>query len=498
MLFNSVKFVLFFPAVILVNYVLPKKIRHIWLLLASYYFYMSWNASYGLLMLFTTTVTYFAARLIDRADRSGDAAEKVTKRKKRIVAAAIVLVLLLLGYYKYFNFACDMLNWLFGVIGLGISIPQFNILLPIGISFFTFQGMGYVIDVYRKKVEAEKDFLHYALFVSFFPQLVAGPIERSGNLLRQLKSPRKLTFEMAREGLLLILWGYFLKIVMADRIAVFVDTVFGSYTQYSGWYLVVANLLVAMQVYCDFYGYSVLAMGTAKFMGVDLMENFNAPYFSQSIGEFWTRWHISFCTWLRDYVYFPLGGSRKGKPRKYLNIMIVFFISGLWHGATSAYVAWGLIFGLYQVIGAVTRPFRDRALTRLRLHKVSLGYKIGAICVTFILQDLLCVFIRAGTIENAISIFRNMFDLSNPWVLVDGSLYNCGLNQQNFSLMLICILILFLADLCKYRGIQIRQVILRQDYLFRWIVIVAAVVAILVFGMWGPDFNEQNFVYFQF
>ena len=498
MLFNSVKFVIFFPVVILVNYLLPRKVRHVWLLLASYYFYMSWNAGYGLLMLFTTCVTYFGALLIEKAGKADAPPEKVKKKKKAILTASIVLVLLVLGYFKYFNFACDMLNRLFAVIGLNVSLPAFDILLPVGISFFTFQGMGYVIDVYRKDMEAERSFLHYALFVSFFPQLVAGPIERSKNLLGQLKAPKKLTFDKAREGILLILWGYFLKIVMADRIAIFVDTVFGNYTAFTGWYLVVANLLVAMQVYCDFYGYSVIAMGTAKFMGVDLMENFNAPYFSMSIGEFWTRWHISFCTWLRDYIYFPLGGSRKGKPRKYLNLMIVFFISGLWHGATSAYVVWGLVFGLYQVAGAVTRPFRDRALERLHLHKKSLGYKIGAIVTTFILQDLLCVFVRAGTVENALDIFRNMFSFSNPWVLFDGSLYTCGLNRQNFTLMMVCILILFLADLCKYNGIRIREVILRQDYLFRWLVIAGAVIAILVFGLWGPGYNEMNFVYFQF
>ena len=498
MLFNSIRFVIFFPVVILIYYLLPRKIRYIWLLFASYFFYMSWNVEYGLLMLFTTAVTYFGALLIERTDRAGLSVKKTTRRKKIILSSSIVLVLLLLGYFKYFNFACGMLRRVFDVIGLKIDIPSFNILLPIGISFFTFQGMGYVIDVYRKDVEAEHNFLCYALFVSFFPQLVAGPIERSRNLLGQLKSPRKLTFDMAREGFLLILWGYFLKIVMADRIAIFADTVFSNYTQYTGWYIVVANLLVAVQVYCDFYGYSVIAIGTARFMGVNLMENFNTPYFSMSIGEFWTRWHISFCTWLRDYVYFPLGGSRKGKPRKYLNIMIVFFISGLWHGATSAYVAWGLIFGLYQVIGAVTRPSRDRMLARMHLHKESLGYKIGAIITTFILQDLLCVFIRAGTISNAINIYRNMFSFSNPWILFDGSLYTCGLNQQNFSLMLICIVILFLADLCKYNGIEIRKVILRQDYLFRWIVIAAAIFLILVFGLWGPGYNEQNFIYFQF
>ena len=498
MLFNSIQFIIFFPTVILVNYLLPGKIRHIWLLMASYYFYMSWNAKYGLLMLFTTVVTYGGALLLERTDKKGGPPEKVIRRKKGILACGIILVLLVLGYFKYFNFACEMLEQLFNVIGLQISVPRFDILLPVGISFFTFQGMGYMVDVYRKDTEAEHDILHYALFVSFFPQLVAGPIERSRSLLKQLSAPRKFNFDLAREGLLLMLWGYFLKIVMADRIAIFVDTVFGNYTQYTGWYIVVANFLVAIQIYCDFYGYSVLAMGAAKFLGINLMENFNAPYFSMSIGEFWTRWHISFCTWLRDYVYFPLGGSRKGKPRKYLNIMIVFLVSGLWHGATSAYVVWGFIFGLYQVIGALTRPLRDRIMTKLRLHRESLGYKIGAIITTFLLQDLLCVFIRSGTVTNGINIFRNMSSFSNPWILFDGSLYECGLNQQNFALVMVCMVILFFADLCKYKGIEIRKVILRQDYLFRWIVIAIAVVSILIFGLWGPGYNEQNFIYFQF
>jgi D-alanyl-lipoteichoic acid acyltransferase DltB (MBOAT superfamily) len=231
-------------------------------------------------MLFTTAVTYGGALLLERADQKGGPPEKVVRKKKRIAAFSIVLVLLVLGYYKYFNFASEMLEKLFGVIGLNISVPRFSILLPIGISFFTFQSIGYLVDVYRKDVEAEHNFLRYALFVSFFPQLIAGPIERSRNLLGQLSVPHKFNFDMAREGLLLMLWGYFLIIVMADRIAIFVDTVFGSYTQFGGWYLVVANLLMAIQVYCDFYGYSVLARGAAKFLGINLMENFNAPYFS--------------------------------------------------------------------------------------------------------------------------------------------------------------------------------------------------------------------------
>jgi D-alanyl-lipoteichoic acid acyltransferase DltB (MBOAT superfamily) len=341
MLFNSAQFLIFFPIVTLVYFVIPEKIRYIWLLLSSYYFYMCWNAEYALLILTTTVITYFSGILIEKIKKSDAGEAGKTRKKKMVVSLSVVCNLAILFYFKYTNFALAVMGDIFSRVNIQMNIPQFDVILPVGISFYTFQALSYTMDVYRDDIYAEKNFFRYALFVSFFPQLVAGPIERSKNLLKQLAVPKKFDFDMAREGLLLMLWGYFLKMVLADRIAIFVDTVYGEPETYAGYYLILATVFFAFQIYCDFAGYSTIAMGAAKILGINLMGNFDAPYLSVSVAEFWRKWHISLTSWFKDYLYIPLGGSRKGKVRKYVNKMIVFLVSGLWHGASFAYVIWG-------------------------------------------------------------------------------------------------------------------------------------------------------------
>lgn len=264
MLFNSINFMVFFPIVVLVYFVIPKKIKHIWLLVASYFFYMCWNAKYIVLILTSTVITYVSGLLIDRAKESDYKIQTQHKIKKVVVFASIILNLTILFYFKYINFAAEIITRIFALVNVNLNMPVFDVILPVGISFYTFQALSYTIDVYRGDIYAEKNFFRYALFVSFFPQLVAGPIERSGHLLKQLAIPKKFKFENMREGLLLMLWGLFLKMVLADRIAIFVDTVYANYTTYSGMYIVVATVLFAIQIYCDFFGYSTIAMGTAK------------------------------------------------------------------------------------------------------------------------------------------------------------------------------------------------------------------------------------------
>lgn len=354
------------------------------------------------------------------------------------------------------------------------------------------------MDVYRDDIYAEKNFLRYALFVSFFPQLVAGPIERSKNLLSQLAAPLKFNFENARDGFLLMLWGFFLKIVLADRIAIFVDTVYGDYTTYTGWYLIIATVFFAFQIYCDFFGYSVIAMGAAQILGIRLMENFNAPYFSTSVAEFWRKWHISLTSWFKDYLYIPLGGSRKGKPRKHLNKLCVFLVSGLWHGANFSFVVWGGINGLYQIAGEVLQPIRDRIVKILCLNRNSLGHKLLTLCITFLLIDFSWIFFRANGLKDAIAIIKNIITVRNPWILFDGSLYECGLDSKNFILIFICLGILLFADYCKYKGIKIHKVIAAQDYWFRWITVVFTICFIMVLGIWGAGYDAASFIYFQF
>lgn len=498
MLFNSIDFLIFFPIVLIVYYIIPNKIKYLWLLLASYYFYMCWNPKYALLILASTIITYLSGLLIETIKHKEFEDARKKKLKNVVVALSFISNLGILFYFKYINFALGTFAAVCAKVHIVLNVPSFDIILPVGISFYTFQALSYTMDVYRDEIYAEKNFFRYALFVSFFPQLVAGPIERSKNLLKQLAVPRKFNFEMAREGFLLMLWGYYLKLVLADRIAIFVDTVYNDYETYKGCYLIVASVLFAVQIYCDFSGYSTIAMGASKILGIELMENFNAPYISTSVADFWRKWHISLTSWFKDYLYIPLGGSRKGKVRKYINKLIVFLISGLWHGASFSFVAWGGLNGLYQIIGEMLQPLRDKLVRIFKLNRSSLGHKAIHIIGTFILVDFSWIFFRASQFKEAIYIIKSIVFNWNFWILFDNSLYECGLNQKNFELMIVGIIVLLIADYFKHKGIKIREVIIVQDYWVRWTVIAFSICFILTFGIWGPNYNAANFIYFQF
>lgn len=493
MLFNSFQFLIFFPIVALAYFLIPQKARTVWLLIASYYFYMSWNAKYALLLLFSTFVTYASGLLLAYFSAKND-----RRGKKLIVGLSFFLNLSVLFWFKYFDFAVMNLNRVLSALHITLLNPTFDVLLPVGISFYIFQALSYTMDVYRGDTRVEKNFLQYALFVSFFPQLVAGPIERSKNLLSQLKEKHCFEFERVRDGLLLMLWGYFLKLVVADRAAVVVDTVYGDYISYGGCYLIAASVLFAFQIYCDFAGYSTIAVGAARVMGFRLMENFDCPYFSRSVSEFWRRWHISLSSWFRDYLYIPLGGNRKGKLRKYVNIMIVFLTSGLWHGAQWSYVIWGGLNGLFQVIGECMRPVRDKLNRAFRMDRASLGHKLFEVFFTFLLVDFTWIFFRADQLTDAFAIIKSIFTVHNPWIFFDDSLYGLGLNGKEFRMLLFSIGVLLASDFLKYKGIQVRRVIARQELWCRWLCYLAAVLFVLLFGVWGSAYNESNFIYFQF
>lgn len=342
MLFNSIDFMIFFPIVLLVYFVIPKKIRYVWLLIASYYFYMGWNAKYALLIAFSTVMTYIGGILLSLIE-----AKNISHKvgwKKGVIIGSFTINLGILVFFKYFDFLLSNFNRIVKACGISPIERTFDVILPVGISFYTFQALGYIIDVYRGEIKAEKNLLKYALFVSFFPQLVAGPIERSKNLISQIKNVENIklwNYKHITNGAVQMLWGMFLKMVIADRIAIFVDTVYDGYWYYGSIELVLATALFAIQIYCDFASYSLIAKGAARIMGFELMENFNTPYFAKSIKEFWRRWHISLSSWFRDYLYIPLGGSRCSRWKKYRNIMITFLVSGLWHGANWNFVIWG-------------------------------------------------------------------------------------------------------------------------------------------------------------
>ncbi|NBI89225.1 MBOAT family protein, partial [Lachnospiraceae bacterium] len=315
MVFNSTSFLIFFPIVVLVYFIMPRKIRYIWLLIASYYFYMSWNAKYAILIGFSTIITYLSGLCIGWINGSG--VNNKVKVKKIVVAASFGINILILVVFKYSGFILDSLNIILKESGIRVLEMPFDIVLPVGISFYTFQALSYTMDVYRGDISAEKNILKYALFVSFFPQLVAGPIERSINLISQISEiPKtKIEYERIANGLIIMVWGFFLKLVIADRIAILVNTVFDRYYMYGTVELIVAAMGFALQIYCDFSSYSTIAIGASQIMGITLMENFNVPYFSRSIKEFWRRWHISLSTWFKDYLYIPLGGNRCSRGR---------------------------------------------------------------------------------------------------------------------------------------------------------------------------------------
>lgn len=495
MLFNSYSFLMFFPIVVVIYFLLPKKVSYLWLLAASYYFYMGWNAKYALLLLMSTTITYLSGVLLqwlkeNRSDHTG--------AKKWVVAGSFVSNLAILFFFKYFNFTIESINALLNHTSLPTVNTSFDVLLPVGISFYTFQALGYTVDVYRGEIKAERNFFRYALFVSFFPQLVAGPIERSKNLLNQLRNPKKFNYNRMCDGLMLMIWGYFLKLVIADRISIFVDNVYANVGIYDGKYLLLASVLFAFQIYCDFAGYSTIAIGAAEVMGFQLMENFNSPYLSQSVAEFWRRWHISLSSWFKDYLYIPLGGNRKGKVRKYVNIMIVFLISGLWHGANWSYVVWGGLNGLYQVIGAVFTPLRNKIKEKLHLEKIRLPLTIIYILVTFMLVDFTWIFFRADTIQHAFDVIGSIFHMNDPALLANGTLYDFGLSKPNFVVLGVALIILLMADICKYHGIKVRRVVLDANIVVRWTIIIAGILSILIFGIWGSGYSATNFIYFQF
>ena len=343
MLFNSLEYLVFFPVVTLVYFLTPTlRVRNILLLIASYYFYMQYKPEYGLLMLFSSFVNYYAGLRMANAKNKGG--------KQLWLAISALSTLGVLFFFKYFNFFNTNVATLLSFFDISYQPLSFNILLPVGISFYTFQALSYSIDLYRGNLQAERDFFDFALYVSFFPQLVAGPIERSTNLLHQFKVHHEFDAKRASSGLRMMVWGFFKKIVIADRLAVIVDTVYNNPSGYDGVIYIIATVAFAFQIYCDFSGYSDIAIGSARIMGFGLMKNFERPYFSKSVTEFWRRWHISLSTWFRDYLYFPLGGSKKGYFRTFLNLFIIFLVSGLWHGASWTFVIWGALNGVAIVI----------------------------------------------------------------------------------------------------------------------------------------------------
>ena len=500
MQFNSIHFLIFFPVVLAVYFIVPKKLRYLWLLASSYYFYMSWNARYAILIAFSTVVTYLSAILIENIGNQNGKGWQRLKKATLIIGIGSNLAILFM--FKYLDFAVDNINSLLASFGFQAIENKFSLLLPVGISFYTFQALGYVIDVYRKEINAEYNLFRYALFVSFFPQLVAGPIERSGNLMRQLKNTHEIklwNYERVAKGFLIMMWGFFLKVVIADRAATVANYVFDGYYALNSSSLILGAVFFALQIYCDFASYSTIAVGAAQIMGFELMDNFNTPYLAMSVKDFWRRWHISLSTWFKDYLYIPLGGNRRGTFRKYLNLLTVFLVSGLWHGADWTYVVWGGLHGMYQIIGDITRPAKKYFENKLGIKTQAFSYKLSKVLCTFALTCFAWIFFRADSIEVAFNYIARIFTCPDIWAWTTGIFYNIGLEQQEMNILLISSAVLMLVDvLRRKKNIRIENIADNQNFWVRELITLTLIFVVIIFGAYGYSFDAQQFIYFQF
>lgn len=489
MLFNSIDFLIFFPIVTAIFFVIPRKLKTLWLLVTSYYFYMSWNPKYAALIAISTVITFISGVLIEKT--------KGWYGKKLVVITSLVSNLVILGIFKYADFALQTLSLIISQMGLETIDKRLDLLLPVGISFYTFQALSYTIDVYRGNIKAERNVLRYALFVSFFPQLVAGPIERSGNLLCQIQklAETKLwDFVRVREGLLLMTWGLFQKLVIADRASILVNQVYSNYRDYGFFELVIASVLFAFQIYCDFGGYTNIARGAARVMGISLMQNFQQPYFAANIRDFWRRWHISLTSWFTDYLYIPLGGNRKGTVRQYVNILIVFGLSGLWHGASWHFVAWGGVHAGYQIVGNIKKQVQRKLGIEVKdvIHN-SFSQRLGKRITTFVLVDIAWVFFAADNLHHVWGIFCQMFT-----VFQTSSIYEIGLDRGNWFMLSFSIIVLIAVDIIHEGGDSVFLLVNRQTLWFRWSLYLGLIWCTILFGIYGIGYDSSQFIYFQF
>ena len=467
MLFNSIDFAIFLPLVFVIYWGLSKHkivFQNVLLLLASYVFYAWWDWRFLSLIIFSSFVDFFIGQRLHNTRNA--------KRRKLLLYISIFVNLGFLGFFKYYNFFVDSFVNAYTIFGQSISAQGLDIILPVGISFYTFQTLSYTIDIYRKKLEPTKNLIGFFAFVSFFPQLVAGPIERASNLLPQFSVKRVFSNSNISLGIKLILWGFFLKLVVADRAAIYVNAVYNNVENHEGLSFIAATVLFAFQIYGDFAGYSSIAIGTAKLFGFDLMTNFRRPYFASSVSEFWTRWHISLSTWFRDYLYIPLGGNRVKKSRWLFNLFITFLISGLWHGANWTFVAWGALNGVYLIIEVLL--FKNR-----KSHFFN-------IALTFMLINFAWIFFRANNINDALYIIQTIANTPGDLYIGQGP----DKTAPIYALLAICIL--FVNELNReYFNITISK---RYKTLVRMVGYALLIFLILYLGV----FDEGQFIYFQF
>ncbi len=484
MLFNSLAFLVFLPIAFILYWAAPEKIRWIVLLLVSYYFYMAASPRYVLLLLCTSFLIWASSLVLEKADREDRAF------RKGILIATLLICFGLLIFFKYYNFAVNSIVGLMNAFSMNIEPHLLNLLMPVGISFYTFQSVSYLVDVYSGKSAAQKSFARFALYVSFFPQIIAGPIGRTNELMPQLECRKKFDYDLAASGLRMMLWGFFKKLVISDALGKYVDLIYGNVTYYFGMTFIMVSLMYTFQIYCDFSGYSDIAIGTARLFNIELMQNFKSPYFSRSVREFWSRWHISLSTWFRDYVYIPLGGSRKGSVRKNINLMVTMLVSGLWHGANWTFVLWGGLHGVYQVVEGLFRRQEDRP-------PVSSRVSVLRGLLTFALVNLAWIFFRADSISDAFFIVTHLHNgvilhFLDAWkkMKVDMLITDIGLCK-----LAAAIIVLMVYDFFSLKH-DIPKEMQKWKLPLRWLLYIGLTSLIIINKLHGG--TTQQFIYFSF
>ena len=477
--YTSIKFYLMICVSMVIYYVFPKRLRWFILLITSGYFYFLITNDSKKIIIFAMSiiVSYFAGILIRKA--------KNKKIQKMVLGIGIVISTLPLIASKCGDFLTSSI----------IHRAMISWILPIGLSFYSMQIIAYLVDVYKGKIEPQNNILKYVLFISFFPIIIQGPISRYEQLRIQLYEGHSYDSERVMRGIQLIIWGLFLKYLIADKSAIIVNTVFDNYGNYSGLYILIAAILYSIQLYTDFLSCVTISQGVAGLFGIEVIDNFHHPYFSTSIKDFWRRWHISLSEWLRDYVYIPLGGNRKGKLRKYIYLVITFAVSGIWHGGRWKYLFWGLMHAAYQISGDLLYKPKNYILERIELSSGTKSRKVIEAVSTSFLVMIAWIIFRAETLKAGIKMIISMFSAWNPWILFDNSLFRLGLNQKECNVLFIAILILFVVSLLQEKGINIRDWFNRQNTVVRWVIYLCTIWSIWIFGTYGFGFNAVDFIY---
>lgn len=499
MLFNSFEFLIFFPIVVFLYFLLSNKFKVIFLLLASCVFYMSYKVEYLLILLFLITVDYISAFFI---------AKERGRKRKIYLLLSIISNLSILFYFKYFNFVFDNISSLLTSFHIHHDFPTLSILLPLGLSFHTFQAMSYTIEVYKKKQTPERNFFHYALYVMFFPQLVAGPIERPQHLLHQFYEKHYFDYQRVTDGLKLMAWGFFKKLVIADRLASFVDVIYNNNpVAQSGISFILATILFSYQIYCDFSGYSDIAVGTAKVLGFNLVQNFNSPYFSRSPIEFWKRWHISLSSWLKDYIYIPLGGNRVSPIRSMANVLITFTLSGLWHGASWNFVIWGFLHGIYVIFTRLIEVFINKISLLKNIFRLRI-FSVFKILITFFLVSFAWIFFRSKDVLDANYIATHLLEGADSY-LKDITVYISTYKAlplesiakpilvtrgiSDFIIVIAAIIVMQTVYFLQKNG-DMWEYLSKKPFYIRWTAYSILFWTIIVFG----EFAKKQFIYFAF